>query len=175
MELARSECNLWLGVGTNGEGDGPGRRFRRTAGSEDPRVAFAFDGIGRDEPIGDFPSLVNSWGAAGYEMDYSDRRWGAPEQTLLVATADDFGNRYETTTNTMMGGPLHHPKVQSDLVLLEYPKGGAVFAFSSISGCACLSYNDYDNNVSRMTKNIIDGFMARKPPWLIEDAPTGDM
>lgn len=159
----------WLGVGTNGEGDGPGRPFRRTAGSCDPRVAFIFDGIERDELIGDFPSLVNSWGAAGYEFDYSDPLWGAPEQALLVATADDFGDQFETTTNTMMGGPNQHPKVRSDQVFLEYPKGGAVFAFSSISWCACLSYNNYDNNVSRMTQNILDGFMSEKPPWRTAD------
>ncbi|SCX31431.1 N,N-dimethylformamidase beta subunit family domain-containing protein [Mycolicibacterium fluoranthenivorans] len=165
----------WLGVGMNGEGDGPGRPFRRAAGSYDPRVAFAFEGIGPDEAIGDFPSLVNSWGAAGYEMDYSDARWGAPEEALVVATADDFGDQYATSANTMMGGPLDHPKVKSDLVFLEYPDGGAVFAFSSISWCACLSYNDYDNNVSLMTKNILDGFMAENPPWLTEDASTENL
>ena len=173
--LRGRSAQRWLGVGMNGEGDGPGRAFRRTAGSHDPRAAFAFDGIGPDEAIGDFPSLVNSWGAAGFELDYSDPRWGAPEQALVVATADDFGDQYTTSTNTMMGGPSDYPKVKSDLVFMEYPKGGAVFAFSSISWCACLSYNDYDNNVSLMTRNILDGFMAGNSPWLTEDASTDDV
>jgi N,N-dimethylformamidase len=83
----------------------------------------------------------------------------------VVSTADDFGDQYETTTNTVMGGPSQHPKVQSDLAFLEYPKGGAVFAFSSISWCACLSYNDYDNSVSRMTRNVLEGFMSENPLW----------
>jgi len=170
--LRGRSAQRWLGVGMNGEGDGPGRPFRRTAGSLDPRVAFAFDGIGPDEAIGDFPSLVNSWGAAGFELDYSDPRWGAPEEALVVASADDFGDQYATSTNSMMGGPSDHPKVKADLVFVEYPNGGAVFAFSSISWCACLSYNDYDNNVSLMTKNILNGFMARNPPWLADDAST---
>ena len=55
---------------------------------------------------------------------------------------------------------------------MEYPNGGAVSAFSSISWCACLSYNRYDNNVSLMTKNVLDGFMALSPPWLPYDAST---
>jgi len=161
-------AQLWLGVGFNGEGDGPGRPFKRTDGSNDPRVAFAFDGIGSDELIGDFPSLVNSWGAAGFELDYCDAQWGAPDTALVVATADDFGPQYEVSPNSMMGGPTQHPKMRSDLVFLEYPKGGAVFAFSSISWCACLSYDNYENNVSRMTKNVLDGFTADTPPWLVE-------
>jgi len=54
---------------------------------------------------------------------------------------------------------LDHPKLKADLVFMEYPTGGAVSAFSSISWCACLSYNDYDDNVSLMTKNVLDGFI----------------
>jgi len=154
----------WLGVGMNAEGAGPGRPYRRTESSNDPRVAFVFDGIGDDELIGDFPCLVNSWGAAGFEFDWSDpeRR---PAHALAVATADQLGPEYEVTSGIMYGGVAQHPPMQADLVFVEYPNNGAVFSFSSISWAACLSYDDYDNNVSRLTRNVLDGFLSDEVPW----------
>ena len=128
-------------------------------------MAFVFDGIGEDEPIGDFPSLVNEWGAAGFELDYCDPRL-APPHALVVATADGFGPEYEVHAFVKAGGAAQHPDLHADLVFLEYPHGGAVFNFSSISWSACLSYNDYDNNVSRLTRNVLEGFLAESPAWL---------
>jgi N,N-dimethylformamidase len=50
------------------------------------------------------------------------------------------------------------------MVLLEYPKGGAVFSPGSISWSACLSHNGYDNTVSRVTRNVIDRFSSGRRP-----------
>lgn len=156
----------WIGVNTGSEGYSDGRPFRRTSASHDPRVAFVFDGIGEDELIGDIPNLVSGWGAAGFELDWSEPRL-TPAHTLVVATADDFSDDFEILPHAMAGGPEQHPKPQSDLVFLEYPLGGAVFSFSSIAWCGSLSYNDYENNVSRLTRNVLDGFLAEgSPPWL---------
>jgi N,N-dimethylformamidase len=66
----------------------------------------------------------------------------------------------------MAGGPEMHPDVQRDLVFLEYPSGGAVFSFSSIAWCGCLSHNAYVNNASLLTRNVLEGFLAPgSPPW----------
>lgn len=158
------DAQTWLGVGDIGEGGGPGRPYRRTPDSHDPRVAFVFEGIADNELIGDIPCLVNSWGAAGFELDYSNARM-APAHALVVATADGFGPDYEVHSNILVGGAAHFPDLHADLVFLEYPHDGAVFSFSSISWGACLSYNGYDNNVSRLTRNVLDGFLATSPPW----------
>lgn len=165
--LRGRNAQSWLGVGMSGEGNGPGRPYRRTAHSHDPRVAFVFDGIADDELIGDTPCLVNGWGAAGYEVDWWNPRL-APSHALRVATADDFGPDFEVTAAIMDGGAAQHPRMQSDLVFVEYPNDGAVFSFSSISWAACLSYNGYDNAVSRLTRNVLDGFLADKAPWLTD-------
>ena len=50
------------------------------------------------------------------------------------------------------------------MVLIEYPNGGAVFSVGSITWCACLFHNSYDNNVSRVTKNVFDGFASEQMP-----------
>jgi N,N-dimethylformamidase len=59
--------------------------FKRTPESDDPRVAWAFDGIEYDERLGDF-GLVGG-GAAGAELDNVDTTLGSPPHTLLVATS----------------------------------------------------------------------------------------
>ena len=57
-------------------------------------------------------------------------------------------------------GGTTHPLVRADLVYFRYPKGGGVFSTGSISWCGSLSYNNYDNNVSRITENVLRRFMS---------------
>ncbi len=49
------------------------------------------------------------------------------------------------------------------MVFFEYPNGGAVFSVGSISWFGSLSYNDYDNNVSRITDNVLSTFARDEP------------
>jgi N,N-dimethylformamidase len=53
--------------------------------------------------------------------------------------------------------------VHADLAYLEYPNGGGVFSTGSIAWCASLSYNNYVNNVSRITENVLRRFAADAP------------
>ena len=46
-------------------------------------------------------------------------------------------------------------QVRADMVSFEYPNGGAVFTTGSIAWSAALSYNDYDNNVTRVIANVL--------------------
>jgi N,N-dimethylformamidase len=62
-----------------------------------------------------------------------------------------------------------NPRVRADMVYFEYPNGGAVFATGSISWDSCLSYNDYINNVSRITENVLNRFQSDEP--LLETRP----
>jgi len=44
--------------------------------------------------------------------------------------------------------------------------GGAVFSTGSISWCGSLSHSAYDNNVSRVTDNVLRQFAKdERPPW----------
>jgi N,N-dimethylformamidase len=45
-------------------------------------------------------------------------------------------------------------------VYFETPNGGAVFSVGSITFCGSLSHNNYDNNVSRIVDNVLNGFKA---------------
>ena len=67
-----------LGIGFTAEGLDRNAPYRRQPGSFDPRAAFIFEGIGDEELIGDFDSLVMEHGAAGFELDRLDFALGTP-------------------------------------------------------------------------------------------------
>jgi N,N-dimethylformamidase len=49
-------------------------------------------------------------------------------------------------------------------VFFEYPNGGAMFSVGSISYVGSLSYNKYNNNVSRLTGNVLSAFAGDSLP-----------
>ena len=155
------------GVGMSAEGLGPGRPYRRTADSHDPRAAFIFDGVG-DDPIGDFPNLVVGHGAAGWEIDRHDAALGSPPHALVVATADGFADDYQHVVDEVLHADSRqsagvNPLVRADIVFFEGPAGGAVFSTGSIAWCGSLSHAGYDNPVARMTGNVLARFADDTP------------
>jgi N,N-dimethylformamidase len=64
----------FFGVGFTAQGFDRNAPFERQPGSFDPRAAFIFEGVSRDELIGNHPSLVLHFGAAGSELDRALRR-----------------------------------------------------------------------------------------------------
>lgn len=154
----------WIGAGYTAETAGKGRPFRRTEQSHDEDVAFIFDGVEGDL-IGDFPCLVNSYGAAGFEFDRADPALGTPAETVILATADGFDDGAQGAIDDVLlsdssQGGTQSPLVRADMTFLRYPAGGAVFSVSSIAWAGCLSYNGYDNNVSRITRNVLEAFVS---------------
>jgi len=157
-----------VGVGFASQGGGRNRPYRRLEGSLDARADFIFEGVGRDELIGDFPALVLEHGAAGFEVDRVDRTLGTPAHALLLATADGFTDLYQVAiedqlVSTPNTGGSRNSLVRSDMVYFEGPGGGAVFSVGSISWCSCLSYNHGQNNVSRITENVLRRFSSGEP------------
>jgi N,N-dimethylformamidase len=155
-----------VGAGFIAQGFDHSSGYRRTKESADPRVAFAFAGIGMDETIGNF-GLIGG-GAAGLEVDIADPALGTPPHALVVARSEALTDTYllvneEMPINTpdIMG--TMNPRIRSDLVFFETGNGGAVFAFSSMAWSGSLAHNGYDNNVSRLTGNILSRFAADEP------------
>jgi N,N-dimethylformamidase len=60
-------------------------------------------------------------------------------------------------------GGTENELVRADMVFYETPKGGAVWSSSSIAWSGSLSHEKYKNNVSRITKNVLDRFLDPKP------------
>jgi N,N-dimethylformamidase len=157
-----------VGVGFTAQGFDFNSPFKRLEGSYDPRAAFIFDGIGRDEIIGDFPSLVLERGAGGSELDRVDYALGSPAHTLILAQSYGHSNAYDhvveevNTSDSRQGGTVN-PLVYANLSYFETPNGGAMFSTGSIAWCGSLSYNNYTNNVSKLTENVLRRFAADAP------------
>ena len=155
-----------FGVGFAAQGFDTAATYTRGPDSRDPRVASFFDGIGDDEPIGDCANLILGYGAAGHEVDRVDRTLGTPAHTLILATASGaFSDSYQAVledqfmADAMSGGTVS-PLVRSDIVYVEYPRGGAVFSVGSIAWVGALHGNDYQNTVARLTGNVLRRFMT---------------
>lgn len=177
QELAATgePCGIWrhlgrapnpiVGIGFAGQGwdlDTPG--YRRLPDSFDPRAAFIFEGIGDDEEIGEFGLVMN--GASGDELDRVDHELGTPAHALVLATSAGLHSDYYLVCHEdllVTQGEIHgsdNPNLRSDMVYFETPNGGAVFSVGSINWMGSLSHNGYDNNVSRITENVLRHFSA---------------
>jgi len=154
-----------VGVGFVAEGFDENSYFVRTAQSFDPRAAFIFEGVGADEKIGDFGVLG---GAAGYELDAADPELGTPPHALVLARSVGHSNVFLLTPEEMLAGfpgadAIENRKVRAELVYFETGEGGAVFSTGSITWAASLSHDRYDNNVARITGNVLSRFLDPGP------------
>ena len=168
-----------VGVGFSAQGFDRNSPFRRMPGSSDPRAAFIFEGLDDDALIGEHPSLVLEVGAAGSELDRVDYALGSPAHTLILATSFGHSDAYqhvveEVNTSDSRQGGTENVLVKADMAYLEYPNGGAVFSTSSIAWSGSLSHNGYDNDVSRITENVLRRFADDEPiPWPAGPPPGG--
>jgi N,N-dimethylformamidase len=150
-------------VGFVAQGGGDAAPYAQTDAASSERTAFIFAGIGPDELIGDFGNHLG--GAAGAEIDRADVRLGTPPHTVVLATSagrhsDHFQRAVEELEATLPGqGGTESPEVRADMTYFETPQGGAVFSVGSISWSASLSHNGFDNNVARVTKNVLLRFI----------------
>ena len=155
--------NQIVGVGFKAMGyDAPTPGYRRQPGSLDLRASFIFDGLGNDEIIGNFGLALG--GAAGDELDRIDFELGTPPHTLLLASASGYSAYYVPVVedhNEMSDIVIAEQRslVRADMVYFETNNGGAVFSTGSITWCGSLSHNSYDNNVSRITENVLRHFI----------------
>jgi N,N-dimethylformamidase len=158
-----------FGVGFTSEGFDRSSPYLRMPDSFEPRGAWMFEGIGPDEPIGDFG--LAGGGAAGYEIDRYDLSLGTPPNALLVAASEGHSVNYPHVVEEIFFNypgleGTQDPQVRADIVYYGTPNGGAVWSTGSISYCGSLAHNNYDNNVSRLTENVLTQFAKDEPaPW----------
>jgi N,N-dimethylformamidase len=154
--------NQLVGIGFAAQGFGEARGYQQSPAATDPRAAFVFDGV-QGERFGDFGRLG---GAAGEEIDRCEPLLGSPPHALVLASAVDFApDMMKTKEEFLATAPPDSadPHVRADLVFFETPKGGAVFSTGSIAWAGSLAHNSYDNDVSRITRNVVRRFLDPEP------------
>jgi len=155
-----------VGTGFIAQGMDRSSYYRRNPDSFLPEVKWIMEGVGDDEKIGDFG--LEQGGAAGLELDWYDPNLGSPAWAHVVASSEGHSRlmlevrENGSLTVPYMGGDLD-PNVRADIVYFKTASDGAVFSTSSIAWCGALSHNDYDNNVSRIMRNVVERFTSDKP------------
>jgi N,N-dimethylformamidase len=153
--------NELAGVGMVSQGFDISSSYVRTGASRDPRAAFIFEEV-QEDVIGDFG--LSGGGAAGLELDATNPALGTPPHALVLASSQSHTDVYLMTPEDMndpapgLGG-TEAAIIRSDMVFFETPKGGAVFSTGSIAWAGSLSHNNYDNNVERITTNVLKRFV----------------
>ena len=156
--------NALCGVGFIGWSFDASSYYRRTDASRDPRAAFIFAGI-EDEVLGDFGLLGG--GAAGIEIDCTDPSQGTPGHALVLARSERHTPLYTMNEAVFLGTGLMDQAgrslVRADMVFFEIAGGGAVFSTGSIAYAGSLGSNGFDNNIARLTGNVLARFADPAP------------
>lgn len=153
------------GVGFISQGFDHCSYFRRQDAANDPRAAWIFAGV-EDELIGNFGILQG--GAAGLEIDAVDNKLGTPPHALLLARSENHSNTYELVAEEVLvphgaTDAVINPDIHADMVFFETPGGGAVFSTGSIAYMGSLAWNKFDNNIARLTANVLNRFKDAAP------------
>jgi N,N-dimethylformamidase len=107
-------------------------------------------------------------GAAGLEIDRYDLALGTPPHARILASSEPFTDNYPLVQEEIffmtpgLGG-TQNPLVRADIVYFTTPNHGAVFATGSIAWGSALPCRNFDNPISRLTKNVVDAFLKDGP------------
>ena len=153
-----------VGVGFSAQGRFEGSHYRRTEESYAADLAWIFAGVD-GEIIGGFG--FSGGGAAGYELDRADPLLGTPPNVRLLARSEDHQAHFGVTLEDLLVPTAYalpsnrpDPLIRSDMVYFETEKGGAVFSVGSITFCGSLPWNNFDNQISILLRNVVTRFMA---------------
>ena len=150
-----------VGIGFAAQGLYEATYYRRTEASRDPQCAWIFDGIDGDI-IGDYG--LSAGGAAGFELDRTDRSLGTPDNAVVLARSEnppasmtlvfeDFLSPGRTLT-----GELPDDLIRADMIYFATPEGGEIFSAGSITFCGSLWRNGFEGPVSQLLYNVVKRF-----------------
>lgn len=153
------------GVGFTSEGMDESKPYRRMPDSYDPKLAWVFAGVA-NEVFGENGLALG--GAAGIELDRYELSLGTPPNTYLLASSEGHSDNYPHVVEEVMFnypglGGTQDFQVRADMTLMHTTRGGAVFSTGSIAWGQALPWRDGDNDVSRITANVLKAFMQDGP------------
>jgi N,N-dimethylformamidase len=149
------------GVGFTSEGMDKSMPYLRMPDSYHKTVSWIFDGIGVDEPIGDFGLALG--GAAGIETDRYELMLGTPPHTKILASSEMFSDYWMHVQEEIL---YNYPglrgsedyQIRADMTYFTTRNNGAVFCSGSIAWGHALPIKNFDNNVSTIMANVVNAF-----------------
>ncbi|MBC8196041.1 MAG: LamG domain-containing protein [Acidimicrobiia bacterium] len=166
------------GVGTTSEGMDISGPYRRQIDGYGAGVEWIFDAVD-GELFGDF-GLAHG-GAAGMEIDRYARTLGTPGRTRLLASSEGLADGYlvmieDLYVNLPNQSAVSNPRVRCDMTYATTDSGGASFCTGSIAWGQALPVDGYDNDVARITENVLRRFASDGPlPVLYDELDDADV
>ncbi|WP_306257610.1 N,N-dimethylformamidase beta subunit family domain-containing protein [Pararhizobium sp. IMCC21322] len=148
---------MLCGVGFSAQGEFNGIGYQRAC--FDAQYEWVFEGVD-STIIGDFG--FSGGGAAGFELDRAEPRLGTPDDAVILASSGGHGEDFilvpeeQLTHLTTWSGSPAQSMIRADMIYFDVPGGGSVFSTGSITFCGSLPWNNFQNNVSCILKNVID-------------------
>ncbi|UWQ93908.1 N,N-dimethylformamidase (plasmid) [Rhodobacteraceae bacterium M382] len=157
--------NHLCGVGMTSQGFDISEPYVVSPEAANPRVGFIFDGV-EGQKIGDFG--LAGGGAAGLEVDRADPTQGTPDHALVLASSTRHTDIYLMTPEDLLDptpdwSGTQADIIRADLTFFETIGGGAVFSTGSIAWAGSMAWNGYDNEISKMTENVLRRFDDKTP------------
>ncbi|RDH81859.1 MAG: hypothetical protein DIZ78_15515 [endosymbiont of Escarpia spicata] len=170
-----------FGVEMSGENFHGSSAYRKLDDASNPRAAWIFSGTNEGDVFGDYGIDKVHGGAAGFEVDRYKPENGVPRHALHLAKSEPL--RLSVTNTTLGILPVsvkYTPSkdeitAQADLMFFETANGGAMFSTGSITWLGSLLENNTDNDVARITGNVIQRFLDPKPFPAIPKADIDDV
>jgi N,N-dimethylformamidase len=135
--------------------------YRVLPDSKNSRAAFIFDGV-KSEIVGDYGTHFA--GAAGDEVDRLDFKAGSPKHALHLAKSEGFPiPHWATSDQAAKMRTVYDNEQYASIVFFETASGGAVFSVGSMAYIGSLNHNGCDNDISRMTSNVLKRFSDPAP------------
>jgi N,N-dimethylformamidase len=163
------------GVGFTAQGNFVGSHYRILDDARVSRAAWILEGVSGESFGG---HGLSGHGAAGFELDRTDKRLGTPEHAVVLARSE--GHEPEApwvlvpeerlTHITTLPGEPDPQLIHADLTFFETPNNGAVFSTGSITFCGSLPTNGYDNDVSTILANVVDRFLDPEAEFTIPES-----
>ena len=163
--------NQLVGIGFAAQGFEKATFYQMNSEAKASRAAWILEGVEE----GEIGTSGLGGGAAGQEVDRYDQRLGSPGHAVILASATEFGADMLRTKEEFEGTvafPNPDPLVRADMVFYETPEGGAVFSVGSISWFGALARNGYENDVARITSNVLERFLDPTPFPTPDEADT---
>lgn len=157
-DRGRGEFSL-TGVGIALMGFSTALPFARTPLTYDEDFAWLFDGVTSDS-FGHTGIVLG--GAAGYEVDSTNHLLGTPDGIVVLATAAGFPDSYVDDPGRWYegGSAEREDRRVAEMTYLTHPSGGAVFSASSVCFLGALPGPEEENDVGRITKNLLLHFSS---------------
>jgi N,N-dimethylformamidase len=163
--IGRSSHRL-VGISFSSQGRHLGFPYRFVAGIADPRVTFMTQGLDAQDGTVFGDAGYMGGGAAGFELDSVNLKYGTPPHALVVAKGVVIHPDYGWVNEDML---VHrHPLSQeewscADMTFFETRAGGAVFSVGSMTYAGSLMVGGGNSALGRLTANVVRRFADPTP------------